>query len=542
MSFSRYFHTVRYLRPGQLAARVAFRLRRPPPDIRPAPVPRTPVGTWSAAPGTRSAVDADYRFRLLNVERRVAAPSDWNHPGWEKLWLYNLHYFDVLRSEAIRPQLAHSLIADWIRHNPPCAGVGWEPYPASLRIVNWIKWSLSGHPLAPAALHSLAVQVRHVARRLERHLLGNHLLANAKALVFAGAFFRGPEADAWLRDALAVLEEQLAEQILPDGAHFELSPMYHSIALEDLLDLVNLDAVYALGAPRAAWTRLAGRMLGWLRAMCHPDGEIAFFNDAALGIAVPPQALEAYAASLGVRAAPECVGAVQYMENSGYIAARMGRVALIFDAAPIGPDYLPAHAHADTLSFELSWAGRRVICNSGTSRYGLGERRDWERSTAAHKTFVIDGENSSEVWHGFRVARRARPVGVVAEASDGRASFKAAHDGYARLPGHPLHEREIVVTGHQVEWTDRVSGGGRHAVAGRIPLHPQWRVRDRGGALEITHEDGPTLELVTLGAARLTIERGSYAEQFGSVVERPVVVWRLEGPLPLENRLRLCEK
>jgi hypothetical protein len=49
-------------------------------------------------------------------------------------------------------------------------------------------------------VHSLAVQARHLSRRLEYHLLGNHLFANAKALVFAGLFFQGDEADAWLAD------------------------------------------------------------------------------------------------------------------------------------------------------------------------------------------------------------------------------------------------------------------------------------------------------------------------------------------------------
>ena len=81
---------------------------------------------------------------------------------------------------------------------------------------------------------------------------------------------------------------------------------------------------------------------------------------------------------------------------------------LVCDVAPIGPDHLPAHAHADTLSFELSFKGRRVFVNSGTSEYGLSAERQRQRGTAAHNTLVLDEENSSEVWAGFRVARRAR--------------------------------------------------------------------------------------------------------------------------------------
>ena len=92
-----------------------------------------------------------------------------------------------------------------------------------------------------------------------------------------------------------------------------------------------------------------------------------------------------------------------------------GEAVLLIDVAPIGPDYLPGHAHADTLSYELSLYGKRVLVNSGTSRYGSGPKRDWERSTAAHNTVEVDGQSSSETWSGFRVARRAYPFDVLVE-------------------------------------------------------------------------------------------------------------------------------
>ena len=69
----------------------------------------------------------------------------------------------------------------------------------------------------------------------------------------AGAYFDGPAADFWLRRGLFILRRELAEQVLEDGGHFELSPMYHALILEDLLDLVNLSQVYPqrLGAEEA---------------------------------------------------------------------------------------------------------------------------------------------------------------------------------------------------------------------------------------------------------------------------------------------------
>src|SRR5262249_39544867 len=134
--------------------------------------------------------------------------------------------------------------ARWIEENRVGQGNGWEPYPLSLRIVNWIKWALAGNELGVVAVQSLAVQTHYLVRRLEWHLLGNHLFANAKALIFAGVFFRGSEADSWRSKGLNILARQLPEQLLADGGHFELSPLYHSRIQEDLLDLVNLARTY----------------------------------------------------------------------------------------------------------------------------------------------------------------------------------------------------------------------------------------------------------------------------------------------------------
>ncbi len=202
------------------------------------------------------------RFRFLNEEHDLLSQSDWNHPVRAKLWLYNLHYFDDLNAAGACERLNwhRSLIMRWIVENPPGTGNGWEPYPLSLRIVNWIKWVLAGNALPQAALESLAIQSRFLAKRIEFHLLGNHLLANAKALVFAGFFFEGKEADAWGVKGLRILNRELPEQILKDGGHYERTPMYHSIILEDLLDLVNLFGCYS----KPSFSVMPANTLIWL--------------------------------------------------------------------------------------------------------------------------------------------------------------------------------------------------------------------------------------------------------------------------------------
>ncbi|MFZ5605950.1 MAG: heparinase II/III family protein [Pseudomonadota bacterium] len=457
---ARYWHTLRWLRPVQWYGRAWHLLYRPTPDLRPAPALALPPGRWQPCARVPSLLGPEV-FRFLSVERRVVAAADWNRADWPRLWLYNAHYFDDLVADGAeaRTEWHRALIARWIAENPPGQGNGWEPYPTSLRIVNWLKWLLAGHAPVPGMRDSLAVQVRWLRRRLEHHLLGNHLWANAKALVFAGVCFDGDEAARWRREGLRLLQRELREQVLADGGHFERSPMYHAILTEDVLDLLQLSRSFdVLGAEASRWQEAAVRMLDWATSMAHPDGDVAFFNDAAFGIAPPLPALQAYAAGLGLALPPLPSSGLHLLQTSGYARMQAGPALLLADVAPVGPDYLPGHAHADTLSFELSLHGRRVLVNGGTSTYENNAERQRQRGTAAHNTVVVDGADSSEVWAAFRVARRARVHDIQRRGEDGVLSLSAWHDGYLRLPGRVRHRREWHLQARSLQVVDVLEG------------------------------------------------------------------------------------
>jgi uncharacterized heparinase superfamily protein len=480
----RYWHTIRHLRPVQIYGRVWSRIFRPNPDLAPAPMLRLGRGIWQAPVQAIPSLIGPGQFDFFNQEGSLAELG-WDGRQREKLWRYNQHYFqDLNASEASsRADWHRVLLTDWVQRNRPAAGTGWEPYPTSLRIVNWIKWALAGNELPGTCIDSLAVQARWLTRRLEFHLLGNHLFANAKALVFSGLYFDGPEAEQWLQLGLEILAKEVPEQILPDGGHFERSTMYHALALEDMLDLCNVGGCYINGLERSGrrqldeWRHRLPSMCAWLGAMSHPDGEISFFNDAAFGIAPSPGQLIDYASRLGVSEHP-LSGRVFHMKDSGYVRAAVDDAVLLIDLAPVGPDYLPGHAHADTLSFELSVGGKRAIVNGGTSRYGLGPLREAERGTAAHSTVEIDGENSSEVWAGFRVARRARPLDISVYDDGDAVVVEAAHDGYKRLQGQPVHRRRWLLCRGCLEVHDLIEGGFKSAVA-RFHLHPEVEILGR---------------------------------------------------------------
>jgi uncharacterized heparinase superfamily protein len=483
-SVATYLRTIRYLRAEQILGRARRRWFHPRLVAAVRVAPRAMTGRWSPPARIAARLTAEGEARFLGVARRLEQTA-WEESSVSRLWRYNLHYFDDLTASesASRARLHGTLMERWIAENPPPRGTGWEPFPTSRRIVNWIKWSLGGRALSPDALRSLATQARWLATRLEWHLLGNHLFSNAKALMFAGSFLESEGDDArWRARGGRILAHEIPEQVLADGGHFERSPMYHAAALEDALDLINVMRAFPMPSDPARARleetlseRVPG-MLRWLELMSHPDGSPALFNDCAEGIAPTLAELVDYAARLGFSVPRRAPGDdVVVLPASGYVRVdRDGAVALL-DVAALGPDYIPGHAHADTLSFELSLGGQRVIVNGGTSEYGDGPVRSWERSTAAHSTVEVAGQNSSEVWAGFRVGRRARPSAVVVERQPDKLVIAGSHDGYRYLRGRPTHRRAWQFSSSQLEIVDCLSGAAVPARA-RFILSPDLTV------------------------------------------------------------------
>ena len=507
-----YARTLRHLRPTQVAARLVRRVRRPSLDTSPAPARRA-LGPLPEPAAREPVLIGPARIQMLGAEGSLAHASDWDDPARSALWRYHTHYFDDLRAtgSASRTAWNRDLIRRWMAEVKPESGSGWDAYPTSLRIVNWIRGALGALGATESMVHSMAQQARWLRQSLEHHLLGNHLLANAKALVFAGVFFQGPEADEWRTEGLRLLERELKEQVLADGGHFERSPMYHSVILEDVLDLIALAQCAPDVLPDArSWIPLADRMRRWLRVMVHPDGQIALFNDAAFDQAPSPAALEDYALRLGLGPSADTNAAVIHLDASGFLRAVRGALVLFCDVGDIGPDYLPGHAHADTLSFELSNGSDRWFVDTGTSHYEPGAERLRQRTTAAHNTVEVDGESSSEVWSSFRVARRARPFGLSIEDRSDRLRVVCSHDGYRRLPGRVVHTRAWELSASRLRIEDNLQGRFQSAVS-RVHLHPDLELHEG----HIQHPNGGSARTAVTGAT-LAHKRATWHPRFGA--------------------------
>ncbi|KQA17010.1 heparinase II/III family protein [Vibrio metoecus] len=525
--------TVRYLRFEQIFYRLKYRLF--PLRFLANDFYHTKTSDWiwnGPEISERSLFDGGW-VSYLNVKANFIDEPIWNNKNFEKLWLYNLHYFDDLNAidSASRQAIQSSFVDRWITDNPPVAGNGWEPYPLSLRIVNWIKWYNRAGINNPNVILSLHQQAQALSKQLEYHILGNHLFANGKALVFAGCFLQGDLADSYLDIGLKILEREVPEQFLADGGHFELSPMYHCILLLDLLELIQLAAVTQhtrLLAVVTYWRQVALKALNWLSVMIHGDGNVSFFNDSAIGIAASPQQIFNYAATLDLEPDFNQSQRLHTLADSGYSKIAMDSHSLIFDHAQVGPDYLPGHAHADTLSFEWSIGNQRVFVNSGTSMYGVSHERLRQRKTAAHNTIEVDGQDSSEVWSGFRVARRAKAVLESAQTSGEWVTLTAAHNGYRRLKGKVTHRRIIAMAEKQLVVTDHLTGNFNQAVA-HFHLHPAIQANvEPDGSIQLQLTNGQRIEFRSTGVCQLV--NTSWHPHFGQSVATLKIAVTLTSP------------
>lgn len=462
------WRTIRHLTARQLAGQVLSRLRGRGQLRLPGATPAGYFLTVTEANKPVSLVSETFTF----LNQSVLMPEvNWNFAEHGKLWTYNLNYFDFLNqrptnASTLTPERGLALIRDFIRQTDNLRD-GLEPYPTSLRIINWIQF-LSRHQFQDDSINRhLYAQTDLLRRRLEYHIAGNHLLENGFALLTAALYFRQT---AWLGHAVKLVRAELTTQVLPDGGHDERSPMYHQLLLDRLLDVL-LAVTHNTWCPDPAFLPFlnskATQMLCWINDITFRNGDVPMVNDAGWNIAPTTGQLQEKAAGMGIR--PSCASLQITESNTSYRKFTFPRYELVADVGAVGPDHQPGHAHADTFSFVLYVDNQPLIVDSGTSTYEPGMRRAWERSTSAHNTVEVNDSNSSEVWAGFRVGRRAR----VTLLADQPTTLTARHDGY--LSQGVIHERTWLVAPEHVQITDRLIRSKTNRLqtgVARLHFHP----------------------------------------------------------------------
>jgi hypothetical protein len=556
-----YARTLRHLRAEQLVhlplRRIQARLPLPRtgPGMEMDPTRILPLAAEAAAWGAGDAAARIARadevcagvFRFLNHAERIGGEPEWTARCVSHLWSYQLHYFAYavdlawawrLTGEARYADRFAALATGWIGATEGGRGDGWEPYALASRAVRWTEAlllfgdGLDGRTRGDVG-RSLWRQLSVLERRLERHLLANHLQRDLQALAVGGLLFGGADAARWRARGARGLWRELDEQVLGDGGHFERSPMYHAIALDDWLRAAALLRAGGERVPETARERM-GRMARAFGILSRPDGTLHLFNDAAQGEAPPRAELDALARRVLGEGVPSVDGLLSLPE-SGYFgwAQPGGGTRLLADCGIPGPAYQPGHAHCDLLSLELDLAGRPVVVDTGVSGYEGDPFREYARSTRAHSTVMIGGREQSEVWGTFRVARRASPVHPRLSGDEDGARFEGgcrpAHD--PRI----LHRRTMEVDRDGLAVTDRVEGGAGASLDSYVHLHPDFAVRREGDAW-VAERPGQRVVVQAWGMDEVTLHRGERAPalgwhlpRFGTSLPAPVLRLRVRA-------------
>lgn len=450
---ARYLYTIFSLKPVQILYQIKYRLRRYWRKVTgfsyrlsiPATGRILILKDWISKP---VSLDGN-SFSFLNLDLEIEnGKINWSETKFGKLWSYNLNYMDYLLQPGMTKDEGLDLMGqfiDGLSFNTD----GLEPYPISLRTINWIKFISKNKIIDSQIDNSLYAQYHILSENLEYHILGNHLLENGFSLLFGAFYFKDKNL---YYKAENILVKELTEQILQDGCHFELSPMYHQIILDRLLDCINLLQNNQRFDNQKKLLELmlfkTQSMLDWLNAITFSNGEIPLLNDSVPGIAPSTQHLIQYAFNLNIKPSTFNVK----LSASGYRKFTSSYYECIIDIGQIGPSYQPGHAHADTFSFVINLGLQSFIVDSGISTYQRNENRHFERSTSAHNTVVVGNKNSSDVWSAFRVGQRAG-VFIIKDDNDHVIAY---HDGYRKFKS--WHKREWQFSESEIRINDSLEG------------------------------------------------------------------------------------
>ena len=482
------------------------------------------IPDWFRDPvtGYRSAPDR-YAFRInQRSEEQVGNVKQvWEISRLQHLTVLATAWFltgDEPYAGRVRDQLR-----SWYRENPFLSGVHWTSgIEVGVRLISlaWIRRLLDGWPGVAGLFEDDGLAVQQI-RWHQRYLDGfrsrgssanNHVIAEAAGqLVASCAFPWFGESELWRRKSARLLEDELLRNTFPSGIDRELASDYQSFVAElGLLAAVEAEAEAAgrpLGA--ASWQRLcamtdsaAALADGRARAPRQGDGDDgrALLLDApvpgggwpsllALGDALfgrldwwPPVTASVASTLTGALAGARrdiqgrpgqrpsrfADAGVTLLRTDGTQAPE---IWCRLDGGPHGFLSIAAHAHADAMSLEVRYGGVDVLADPGTYCYhGEPAWRSYFRSTIAHNTVELDGQNQSAEGGPFLWLRHANGHEIDVVDTGETAEWAADHDGYLSLSPPARHRRSVRLdrAARSITITDQIDGGD-HDV--RIAFH-----------------------------------------------------------------------
>lgn len=395
--FMRYFSTIFHLKPIQVFWRVFLFFRRKSLLL---------IGTGKTLTAKVPKLYFSHNNKINNSFELFGDTIKfkeivWNVEDKTKLWNYHIQYFDFLENcDKITGVI---IIYNWINSNPPNNKLdAWEPYPISMRVINWIKF-LSKYQIKPSQkiIRSLQLQNKWLFAQRELHLLANHFFRNIVALFYLSVFFNDTKLMRW---SIKKLAWQLRKQFLNNGMHFEFCPTYHALIVQDLLDVYNLikhSNLPNIKILEQDIVNIVGKSMPWLRHLSL-GGKYIPIGDVNYQGCPTSKELEIDMDNLGLKYH-------QYNTISKlFPTIKNMNITVMLTNAPFSPRYNAAHSHADKNGLLVWFQEEPLFIDTGNYDYENSHERQYARSVAAHNCINIDNKDQANLWGTFRVGNRGK--------------------------------------------------------------------------------------------------------------------------------------
>ena len=516
------------------------------------------------------------------------------------VWEPSRHHQLVVLGRAYRatgrPEFAAAVaeqIDSWIEQCPYGRGMQWRsPLELAIRIINW-SWAIA--LIHPSGVVSGAFEERFL-RSLHQHLwdltrkysrgssANNHRLGEAAGVFIATACLPAVYDRAWHEESRDILAEEVLRQSHPDGGTREQALSYQMFVLQFVLAAAHAGRARGSALPQPALDRAAA-MLEFV-ARVSDGGDPPMFGDSddgyvldlggrgsprsvlALGAAVlnrpdflpSPAACEPAFWVLGDRwrdLAPPEPSPSQPLRSRAFAATGLyllqagsgaEAVSVTLDAAELGYGPLAAHGHADALAVTLRLAGKDVLVDPGTCDYFTDQAwRTYFRTTAAHNTIGIDGEDQSVITGPFMWGERAAVTMIAWEPDEHGGRVAAAHDGYRRLADPVTHRRDVHLDAATRELTieDELEMNGEHEVRVAFHLSELCSVQGVNGTTVLVDAAGRRITLALDPQLRVEVWRGSMTPRAGWIsrgYHHREAVSTIVGSARLRGRQRLATR
>jgi len=546
----------------------------------------------------------DYRYGR-QVERRFAGTMNIRDTAVvsdiKYVWEPSRHqHLSALAFAANGGEQANYIVralASWLDANPYLCGVHWT---SSLELAErLVSWALLYPRIAEHVagdenfrqrwLESIYLHLARIFRKLSLYSSANNHLIGELVGLFVGAscFDFWPECSEWRKHAQKLLEREIRLQVGEDGVDREQAMSYHLFVMELFL-LAFVIGRKTESAFTEGYAQRLRAMTGFLDTVATSSGDLPWYGDsddargfvlseAESGLQVTTQLAGLLfdeprwlrfnkAATAAARAlVPELLCKLDHAAESAAtsrdlfpdaglacVSSNDETVRLLMDFGPLGFTSIAAHGHADALSLWLAIGDEYFLVDAGTYAYhSHPEWRTYFRSTVAHNTACVDGQDQSEMAGRFLWRAKAHARLLRFEKNSEQVTIEAEHDGYARLQDPVIHRRNVSFyrNSGDVSVEDNFRCAGRHDVELFFHMHEaavvehvsdgEAQVRWRGRNILFSSPDG---------TGRWEILRGSENPRLGWRSRRfnrkqPIATLRIraaiDGPTTIRTDLRV---